>query len=200
MMAVSPVRLIVTLASLGASCALVLSTVSWATAARIESNQAAYLRKSVLSVVPGAVAETPMDIADATIFAAHDGQGDLVGYAIVSAAQGFQDTITLVYGYDPYSETLTGFRVLASRETPGLGDKIEKDAHFQANFEGLEVMVRDGVLQHDLVMVKPLSRSHGWEVDAISGATISSRAVTVAVGESARQWLPILKARSTDEH
>ncbi len=195
----SGVRLVTTLATLGAACALILSSVSWATSSRIEENQAAYLRKSVLRVIPGAVSETPLKLADTSIFATYNDRGDFVAYAIVAVGQGFQDTITLVYGYNPNTQKLTGFRVLASRETPGLGDKIEKDDHFQQAFAGQPVNVADGALEHPLVLVKPGSGSSNWEVDAISGATISSRAVTAAISDSAQLWIPLLHRRYLDE-
>ena len=46
---------------------------------------------------------------------------------------GYQDVIRiLLYGYSPEHQAIVGMRVLESRETPGLGDKIEKDPAFLA--------------------------------------------------------------------
>jgi Na+-translocating ferredoxin:NAD+ oxidoreductase subunit G len=44
-----------------------------------------------------------------------------------------------LYGYNPSTQTVVGFYVLESKETPGLGDKIEKDENFLANFRELSV-------------------------------------------------------------
>jgi Na+-translocating ferredoxin:NAD+ oxidoreductase RnfG subunit len=65
-----------------------------------------------------------------------------------------------------------------SRETPGLGDKIYKDPKFVAEFHGLAV-------EPAIKLIK----GHGEaanEVDAITGATISSKAVVRIVNQAAR--------------
>jgi len=79
-----------------------------------------------------------------------------------------------------------GMKVLASRETPGLGDKIEKDSDFVSQFDGPEV---------PLVGVKS-SRSTGAanEVDMITGATISSRTVITIINRRLERLRPILEA------
>jgi electron transport complex protein RnfG len=71
--------------------------------------------------------------------------------------------------------------VLESRETPGLGDKIIKDDTFLANF-------RDLAVDPEVVVVKA-GRSRDNEVDAISGATISSKAVVRIINESNARWI-----------
>ncbi len=60
--------------------------------------------------------------------------------------------------------------ILDSRETPGLGDKIYKDAAFVANFASLSV-------DPEIVAVKKGNKSAPNQIDAITGATISSKAV-----------------------
>ena len=77
--------------------------------------------------------------------------------------------IRLIFGYDPGSGEVLGMKVLESKETPGLGDKIEKDSSFVAEFAGVEA---------PLVGVKPGNAAGGEdEVVMITGATISSRAI-----------------------
>ena len=76
---------------------------------------------------------------DEAVFAGFDADGDLVGYAIPADGPGFQDIIGLLYGYLPAERRITGMEILESRETPGLGDKIYKDAAFVANFDALAV-------------------------------------------------------------
>jgi electron transport complex protein RnfG len=102
--------------------------------------------------------------------------------AIKAAAAGFQDVISLIYGFDPTSGSLTGMKILSSKETPGLGDKIEKDHAFVAQFDAVAT---------PLVAVKRTTGAPG-EIDAITGATISSRAVVRIINESlARLRTPI---------
>ena len=52
---------------------------------------------------------------------------------------GYQDFIRLLYGYSFDAEAIVGVRILESRETPGLGDRIETDPEFVNNFLGLDV-------------------------------------------------------------
>ncbi|MGA8879556.1 MAG: FMN-binding protein, partial [Azonexus sp.] len=81
--------------------------------------------------------------------------------------------------------------VVAMRETPGIGDKILVDKEFLANFP-LEAKVSADlkVLANAIVTVKHGSKTKPWEVDAISGATITSRAVGKAINDAAQALLP----------
>jgi len=71
--------------------------------------------------------------------------------------------------------------ILDSRETPGLGDKIYKDADFVANFDDLAV---DPVIK----AVKKGLKLAPNEIDAITGATISSKAVVRIINEGRERW------------
>ena len=48
---------------------------------------------------------------------------------------GYQDVIRVLYGYSFDTEAIIGIRVLESKETPGLGDKIETDPDFLGQLE-----------------------------------------------------------------
>jgi electron transport complex protein RnfG len=87
---------------------------------------------------------------------------------------------------------VVGFYVLESKETPGLGDKIEKDENFLANFKALDVSLNEEKtgLKNDVVPVKNGTKKNPWEVDSITGATISSRAIADIINTSMHQWGP----------
>jgi electron transport complex protein RnfG len=92
-----------------------------------------------------------------------------VGVAAAAGEPGFQDVIRLIFGFDPGSGDVLGMKVLESKETPGLGDKIVKDSVFVAGFEEVAA---------PLVGVKAGQGTGGEdEVHMITGATISSQAV-----------------------
>ena len=131
---------------------------------------------------------------DRMVHAGYDDNGSLVGIAIQAQGMGYQDVIRVLYGYDPTRETIIGMQVLASKETPGLGDKIEKDTAFLANFEALDVgLTPDGrSLQHEIVAVKGGEKSQPWQIDGITGATISSKAIAAMLRESSAQWVPAI--------
>jgi Na+-translocating ferredoxin:NAD+ oxidoreductase subunit G len=87
-----------------------------------------------------------------------------------------------------------GFAVLQSAETPGLGDKIETDPAFLANFDGLSVALNDAAtaLAHEIVTVKSGTKTEAWQIDGITGATVSSVAVGKALRESTARMVPLL--------
>ena len=88
---------------------------------------------------------------------------------------------------------------MESKETPGLGDKIEKDPAFLENFEQLDVaLANDGAeLRNAIVTVKQGEKENAWEVDGITGATISSRAIGDILRESTDYWVPLLHENMT---
>jgi electron transport complex protein RnfG len=75
-------------------------------------------------------------------------------------------------------------KVLESKETPGLGDKIEKDSSFVNQFDGSEPV---------LVGVKRSRRTGAAsEIDMITGATISSRTIIDIINISLERLGPLL--------
>lgn len=179
-----PVRMVATLTLAGLLAGLLLATAYAVTLPTIEANAAEALRQAVFEVVPGTVSMrelvlrgdrfVPGDGSDGKqavrIYAAYGQGGSLLGFAIPGDGPGFQDTIKLLYGYDPARGLVIGMRVLESRETPGLGDKIFKDPAFAAEFQQLAARPTIAVVKHG-------TGSAANEVDGITGATISSKAV-----------------------
>lgn len=177
-------RLVATLTVAGLLSGLLLATAYEVTLPTIEANAAAALRAAVFEVVPGtatmqklALVGDRFVLADGSeardavaVYAGYDKDGRFTGYAIPGEGPGFQDTIRLLYGYDPVQKVVVGMQVLDSRETPGLGDKIFKDEAFVAEFRALAVAPEIRVVKHG-------TGSAPNDVDGITGATISSKAV-----------------------
>ena len=107
--------------------------------------------------------------AKTDIYKAVDEQGSIVGFAFIAVGSGFADKIKLVIAVDGRCEKFFGFKVLASNETPGFGDKIKKD-YLGNQFKGAPA----GELE--LVKTGDDERIDS-EIVAISGATVSSEAV-----------------------
>lgn len=192
-------RLVVTLTVAGLLSGLAIVGVFRLTLPRIRANNAEALRRAVFKVLPGAdkmqalvwrdgglavpEAGTRGDGVDGvpTVYGGYRTDGGFVGYAIPGAGAGFQDTIRLIYGYEPARRRVVGMEVLESRETPGLGDRIYKDPDFVAEFRDLAVEPRIEAV-----------KGHGeepYEVDAITGATISSKAVVSILNATNEEWL-----------
>jgi electron transport complex protein RnfG len=191
----SSLRLVATLGLAGLLSGLIIAAVYEATLPAIEAYRAQVLRDAVFKVLPGIeqmqrlvyqdgqlVASEGEADEDDVLFAGYAADGALVGYAIPTAGPGFQDIIRVLYGYLPDKRQVSGMEVLESRETPGLGDKIYKDLAFVANFDALAV-------DPEIVAVKKGTKTQPNQVDAITGATISSKAVVRIINEANRRWL-----------
>jgi len=179
----SSVRLVGTLAVAGALAGLAIVLVFQWAKPRIEAYQARILAEAVTEVLGGAERYetvfledgrlTPQPQADTAgldrVYVGYDGAGQPRGVAMVAAESGFQDVIRLIFGFDPATGNVLGMKVLESKETPGLGDKIEKDSTFIREFLGVA---------SPLIGVKK-DRATGAdpEIVMITGATISSRAI-----------------------
>ncbi|PLX34018.1 MAG: FMN-binding protein [Hyphomicrobiales bacterium] len=170
----------------------------------IEANQLAAIEAAVFQVVPGAVSQstyvvgkdslTPYakGMSGERVYAGYDKDGKLLGVAINAGAQGYAGMIYLLYGYDPACQCIRGIKVLKMVETPGLGDKILSNQDFLANFEALDAKLNaDGTaLANPIVTVKHGTKTDPWQIDAISGATISSNAVGKALDQAGQRLLP----------
>ncbi len=190
----SSLRLVLTLAIAGLVSGVAIIGIYESTLPTITANKARELREAVFKVLPGVsqmqalvyrdsevvVVEMP-DKDEPVIYGGYDEQGDFVGYAMPAAGPGFQDTIAILYGYKPGEKIVVGMEVLESRETPGLGDKIYKDAVFVAGFSALSV-------EPEIFAVKKGTKSQPNEIDAITGATISSKAVVRIINEAHAAW------------
>lgn len=110
-----------------------------------------------------------------------DSDGNIIGCVISStSANGYVGNVTLSVGVD-LENTVTGMKVTSMSESPGFGSHCQ-DEDFQAQFKGVsgEVTYVSG------------GKTQPNEIDMISGATFTTRAVTEAVNgalESARSLL-----------
>ena len=197
-------RLIATLGIAGLLSGIILVSSYLFTLPVIQANRAKALQEAIYRVLPGTTRFQPLimegdrlisasgeentgDQEAPRVFAGYDEEGTLTGFAISAEEPGFQDLIGGIFGFDPAGAAIIGFEVLESKETPGLGDKIIKDADFQANFSRLSV-------DPEIVAVKSGARQNPNEVEAITGATISSKAVVRLLNKGLAEWRPLLEA------
>jgi electron transport complex protein RnfG len=193
---VSSAALIRTLGIVAAVCGLLIVVAHETTLPIVTANRQLARERAVLKVVPKAVSarEFRLDGVGAPLHAGYDDKGTLAGIAIEGAARGYADVVRVLYGYDAGCQCIVGFAVLQARETPGIGDRIGRDRAFLKNFEALDARLNsDGTgLAHPIVAVRHGTRNEAWQVDVISGATVTSRAAARAINDSAQQVLPRL--------
>lgn len=117
------------------------------------------------------------------VFEAKDGSGTLSGYAFkLGTKEGYSDVIELIVGID-LKGNITGIDVIKQNETPGLGAKAD-DENFKSQYIGKRA---------DVLEVIKSGSVNEQEIVAISGATITSKAVTYAVNEGSGYFNTILK-------
>jgi electron transport complex protein RnfG len=153
------------------------------------------VEKVMRSGIPGdGAGDTALAPGAVKFFAAYDEAGKLAGIAAEGGAKGYADTVRIMFGYAPDCQCVVGIGVVAMRETPGIGDKIITDKNFLANFTALDVKLKGDLsaLANEVKAVKHGAKAHPWQVDAIAGATITSRAVGKAINDSAQALLPRL--------
>jgi electron transport complex protein RnfG len=117
------------------------------------------------------------------VFFGWDEAGHAIGFALVAAEFGYgSDPIKLIFGYDAHTHEILGMKVLEDKETPGIGTGVESDASFAGLFW------KDGASGRPARQTPLVGRrddqfdaAQPHEIDMISGATISSRAVIKSV-------------------
>ena len=199
---IRPSRLMVVLVAFGAACGLALALAFEWTQPRIEAHQARLTEAAVrevlkspdhftaLYVVSGKVtAQAPANADPATVdrvYLGYDKAGQPIGFAVPGSGPGFQDNVKLIFGYDPVGDQVTGMKMIDQRETPGIGDKVEKDMEFVKEFMGPKAPI-EGVKAGQ-------GQGNPHTVDMITGATISSRAVIAIINKRLAALAPALKA------
>ena len=162
-------RISLTLLLITAVVALALAGVNAITKDRIAAIQAEKTQKAIEQVLPGGYDRTITEFKDETglvqiIYAS------ATGYAVEVTPIGFDNTITMMVGVDLEGKVL-GISVISHSETKGLGEvaaaQNAKGEAFRGQFVG-----QSG----ELAVSKD-----GGTIEAITGATITSRAVTAGV-------------------
>lgn len=125
-----------------------------------------------------------------TVFEARFADGRLAGWVTKVGGQGYSSRIELLIGLSPEMEKITGLFVLDQKETPGLGNKIS------------ESKWRDQFLQKSTepqLQVVKIGTGKANEIDAVSGATISSRSVVTIVNDSVADLKQLLRKAPENE-
>ena len=159
-------RLALTLLAITAVVAAALAGVNSITAPAIAELTAAKTQEAIQAVLPGGGEEVdfPETALVSTVYASD------TGYAVEVTPGGFDNTITMMVGVDK-SGSVLGISIISHTETAGLG------AVAAAGTPAGEAFRNEFVGATGSVSVS----KDGGEVEAITGATITSRAVCVGV-------------------
>lgn len=96
------------------------------------------------------------------------------GYSIPISGKGLWSTLYGFFALEPDGITVKGITFYAHKETPGLGGEVDKP-WFQNNFIGKKIINDNGELIGIKVVKGKANPESPYEVDGISGATITSK-------------------------
>lgn len=194
-------RLILTLGIAGFFSGLIMAGAYLYTKPMIDANKAAAIERAIFKVLPGCTSFKTLELKNGKLtefkpqenkqsvkgelpkltYMGYNNFNEVVGFAILGDEIGFADVIAVMMGYDAGKKTIIGFEVLESKETPGLGDKIFKDQAFKNNFVEL-------LTEPEILFAKKGEKHNANEVEAITGATISSKAIIRLLNNSMKEW------------
>ena len=163
--------LVVSLTVISGVCAAVLAYVNQITKGPIAEMKANKEKAAIMAVMPDGVASVA---AEGDYSVGKDASGKVVGYAAKgSDPGGYGGDIVLMVGFRADKSTVVCYKVLAASETPGLGSNLTTP-EFSGQFAG-----KNG----SSLGVK----KDGGEIEAITSATITSRAVCRAIADAQKK-------------
>lgn len=158
------------LALICAVMAVVLSKVDAMTREPIAAVEALAQREAVEAVMPPFETLEPDTLADGGIYFVGRGPDGPTGYAFAAtSAKAYSGEIAVMVGVDAGGR-VQGVRVLRHAETPGLGSRYADAEVLKSFYAGHGLHDRDWRVKKD-----------GGDVDAITGATVTGRALAEAV-------------------
>jgi len=106
------------------------------------------------------------------VYEALDTEAKRIGWVVKAKGQGYADKIELLFGLDPEIKKITGVFILEQKETPGLGNNIVTDK-WRGQYIGKSTAKPIGVVKG--------GKAGPDDINAITGATISSKSVTAII-------------------
>lgn len=174
------IKMVVVLAILSTFSGGLLAAIRSGTKDKIEYQQLKFVKGPAIKAILAGSSNDPIvdrfkiadgDVERSFFVGVFDGKADTVAFE--SAGKGFSGDIGLMVGVDTAQDKIVGIGVTTHSETPGVGSKAKDDPSFGNQFKELSVQ--------DSFKV----RADGGTIDAISGATISSRGVCAGISEAA---------------
>ncbi|MFA6233553.1 MAG: FMN-binding protein [Bacteroidota bacterium] len=141
----------------------------------IAANKKADTERAIFLVQPSAKGYETVAEVKYELYRVFDEAKVPIGYALPWEGNGFQGKIRMMIGLSVDLNTIIAIEVLEQVETPGLGTKVTEDP-FRNQFKGLKA-----VLQVDWIKNVPPTKEN--EIQTITGATISSKALVAIVND-----------------
>ena len=174
------VKMVLNLVVIGVLSGVILSGVFHAADPLIQANREKELKEAIFLVLPEAkdyrTVEKTIGKEKFTVYIGVDAAGEPVGVAFKADGGGFQGNIAIMVGMGLDYLKLKGIKVLEQLETPGLGNRISEPA-FEGQFKGVDVRPK-------IEYIKNRKPEKPNQIQAITGATISSNAVVTNINNA----------------
>ncbi|RZB34303.1 MAG: Na+-translocating ferredoxin:NAD+ oxidoreductase subunit G [Desulfobacteraceae bacterium Eth-SRB1] len=174
------IKMVVVLTVLSAFSGGLLAAIRGETKVKIEDQQLKFVKGPAINKILEGCSNDPIadrfkikdgDIERSFFVGVFDGKANR--FAFEGTGKGFGGDIGLMVGVNIDNDQIVGMGVTTHSETPGIGSKAKTDPKFSDQFKGLAAI--------EPCKVKP----DGGGIDAISGATVTSRGVCVGVTNAA---------------
>ena len=159
----------------------VLAAMQNATKEKIEYQQLKFVKGPTIKAIMDGSSNDPLidrlriqdEAAERNIFIGEfDGKKNTVAFEVFG--KGFGGVLGVIVGVNLDTDKIVGIGVTTHSETPGVGSRAKTDPSFAAQFKGRSIK--------DPLQIKP----DGGQIDAMSGATVTSRGVSGTVIEAAK--------------
>ena len=159
----------------------VLAAMQNATKEKIEYQQLKFVKGPTIKTIMEGSSNDPLidrlriqdEAAERNIFIGEfDGKKNTVAFEVFG--KGFGGVLGVIVGVNLDTDKIVGVGVTTNSETPGVGSRAKSDPSFVAQFKGRSIK--------DPLQIKP----DGGQIDAMSGATVTSRGVSGTVIEAAK--------------
>ena len=160
--------LVLTLVTIGLISALILTFVYEWTTPYIQANQVEARKQAINEVLPNVEKVEEVEKNDNLFYEGYDADGNQIGVAFQNSGGGYNGAIEIMIGVNTESDKIYKISILNHQETPGLGARITGN-DFKSNFEDKPFG------DYSVVKTPPTEEI---EVQAIAGATISSKSAT----------------------
>lgn len=178
-------KMFLNLTVIGAVSGIILAGVFHVADPLIQENKEKELKEAIFVVLPEAkdykTFEKTVGQERLVVYEGLDAEGKPVGLAFKADGGGFQGNIGVMVGLNTDYLRLKGIKILDQVETPGLGNRIS-EPKFEDQFKGIEITPK-------VEYIKNRKPEKPNQIQAITGATISSDAVVKNINNALRKVL-----------
>jgi len=169
----------------------ILAFMEFGTAERVQQNLELELQRKILYVFNIPIEDNSPEAVNALFEEKITQEGDIftysedgqvIGYAFPAEGPGLWGGIETYVGISQDYSTILGLAIIAQNETPGLGGRIGEE-EFLSQFRDLDV---SSAVEGGYVIYRPAA---GGNVDAVAGATLTSKSVSTFLNADIHSFL-----------